>query len=97
MHDCYCTMRIASSYIFRSSKVTEHVTSRVSGGEFRVQYKKLNPNPNPNVPLPSNVFHNKIFALIIIFMALSFLRLIHGLFLDYMFPVYFRVSINAIR
>ena len=33
-----------------------------------------------NVLLPSNVFHNKIFVLIIIFMALSFLRLIHGLF-----------------
>ena len=33
-----------------------------------------------NVPLRSNVFHNKIFALIIIFKALSFLRLIHGSF-----------------
>ena len=26
---------IASSYFFRPSKVTEHVTSRVSGGEFK--------------------------------------------------------------
>ena len=33
-----------------------------------------------NVPLPSSVLHNKIFAFIIIFMALSFLRLIHDLF-----------------
>ena len=32
-----CSSDIASSYIFRSSKVTEYVTSRVSGGEFRTK------------------------------------------------------------
>ena len=28
---------IASSYYFRASKVKEHVTSRVSGGEFKTK------------------------------------------------------------
>ena len=32
-----CSSDIASSFIFRSSKVVEHVTSRVSGSEFRVK------------------------------------------------------------
>ena len=32
-----CSSDIASSYFFRPSKVTEHVTSRVSGGEFRIK------------------------------------------------------------
>ena len=33
---------IASSYYFRASKVTEHVISRVSGGEFKTKWKKPN-------------------------------------------------------
>ena len=32
-----CLSGIASSYFFRPSKVTEHVTSRVSGSEFRIK------------------------------------------------------------
>ena len=32
-----------------------------------------------NIPLPSIVFHNKIFVFIMIFTALSFVRLFHGL------------------
>ena len=34
-------------HIFRPSKVTEHVISRVNGGEFRIKRKKPYPNPNP--------------------------------------------------
>ena len=32
-----CSSDIASSYFFRSSKVTEHVTSWVNGGGFRIK------------------------------------------------------------
>ena len=32
-----CSSDIASSYFFRSRKVTEYVTSRVSGGEFKTK------------------------------------------------------------
>ena len=32
-----CLSDIASSYFFYPSKVTEHVTSRVSGGKFRIK------------------------------------------------------------
>ena len=64
---------IASSYIFRPSKVTEHVTSRVSGGEFRTKLKKFNRNDNSNP-------NSKFFVFIIIFAALSFLRLTHSWF-----------------
>ena len=32
-----CSSDIASSYYFRASKLTEHVTSRVSGGEFKTK------------------------------------------------------------
>ena len=32
-----CSSDIASSYFFRPSKVTEHVTSRVSMGEFKTK------------------------------------------------------------
>ena len=35
-----CSSDIASSYYFRASKVTEHVTSRVSVGEFKTKLKK---------------------------------------------------------
>ena len=32
-----CSFDIASSYYFCPSNVTEHVTSRVSGGEFKTK------------------------------------------------------------
>ena len=32
-----CSSDIASSYIFHTSKVTEHVTSQVSADEFRIK------------------------------------------------------------
>ena len=51
------------------------------GCEFRIKYKKLNPNGNHQPQLPSIVFHNKIYIFIMIFTALSFLRLIYGFFL----------------
>ena len=40
-----CLSDIASSYYFCASKVTEHVTSRVSGSEFKTKY-----NPKATTP-----------------------------------------------
>ena len=56
----------------------EHVTSRVSGDEVKINQKKPNPNPNPNYLL---------LFFIIKFVPLSwFLRLYHfyGLFTVYL-------------
>ena len=50
----------------------------ISGGEFRIN---LTLTLNLLLLLPSIVFYNKICVFIMIFKALSFLRLIHGLFI----------------
>ena len=59
-----CSPDIASSYFFRPSKVTEHITSRVTGGQLKTFYYLL-------------LFFIIKFVLIMIFTALIFLRLIH--------------------
>ena len=46
-----------------------------------------------NVPLPSIVFHNKMFVFIMIFKVLSFLRLTHGL-IFYIFYIIFYMSVR---
>ena len=51
----------------------EHVISRVIGDEFRIKINKPTPTLNP---LSSIVFDKNIFVFIMIFMTLSFLRLI---------------------
>ena len=67
---------------FPSKSSPKHVTSRVRGGEFRINKRilTLTLSLTLNLLLPSIVSYNKIFVLIMIFTALSFLRLIHGLF-----------------
>ena len=69
-------------FFFHPSKFTEHVTSWVSGCEFEINQKKPNPNLNPNLDLllPSIVCQNKVCVFIMIFTALSFLWLIHCIF-----------------
>ena len=52
----------------------------ISGGEFRINLT-LTLTLNLLLLLPSIVFYNKICVFIMIFKALSFLRLIHGLFI----------------
>ena len=66
--------------LFRPSKVTENVTSRVSGGEFRIKERSLTLTLNLLLLLPSFIFYNKICAFIMIFTALSF----YGLFTAYL-------------
>ena len=41
----YDSSKVASLYFFCPSKVTEHATSQVNGGEFKIKQKKPNPNP----------------------------------------------------
>ena len=66
---------------FRPSKVTEHVTSRASGSWVQNKIKNLTSTLTLNLLLllPSIVFYDKICFFIMIFTALSFLRLIHSL------------------
>ena len=60
---------------FPSNWSPEHVTSRVRGAEFRIKWKK--PNPNLNLTLNSDYI---LLFLIITFVSLSwFLLLISGL------------------
>ena len=74
-----CLSDIASSYLFRPSKVWKDVTSRVSGGEFKI--KKRNLTLTLNLLVPSIVFHNNICVLIMIFTDLSFYALFTAYFL----------------
>ena len=64
-------------YIFSVQVKSGACYNTVSGGEFRI--KKRNLTLILNLILPSIVFHNQICVFFMIFTALSFLRLIHGL------------------
>ena len=76
-----CSSDIASSYFsiqVKSRSMLHH--GWISGGEFRINLT-LTLTLNLLLLLPSIVFYNKICVFIMIFKALSFLRLIHGLFI----------------
>ena len=76
-----CSFDIASSYFFRQSKVRSMLHHGSLGTRSEKNKRNLTLRLTLNLLLPSIVFYNKICVLIIIFTALSFLRLIHGLFL----------------
>ena len=79
----WCSFDIASSCFFRPSKVwsTLHHGSVGASSEYYKRNLTQRLTLTLNLLLPSIVFHNKICGFIMIFTALSFLPLIHDLFL----------------
>ena len=45
---CIIVYKVYKVFYFRPSKVTEHVTSQFSDGEFKTKQKKPNPKYNPS-------------------------------------------------
>ena len=76
-----CSSDIASSYFFRQIKVRSMLHHGSVGVISEKNKRNLTLTLTFKLLLPSIVFYNKICVLIIILTALSFLRLIHALFL----------------
>ena len=75
-----CSFDFASSYFFRPNKVWSMLHHGSVGTSSEQNLRNLILALNLNLLLPSIVFHYKICIFVMIFTALSFLWLIHGLY-----------------